>query len=312
MLLVVLVAGLVIAATAFLSLIEAAMVAVDELRLVTLLYNRPENKQAINKVFEKKREHLSAIVLLSTLISISGSTFLGAMAAKKFDDLWLAIFTALLAYFMLVFAKVLPKLLAVQIAGDVVGRCAPVIHILYTVTRPVLLLAMVWTRLLPKPVEQARSSDELRSIIKHYGKRGVIGKKQRKYAEAILTSDQKQLSQLVEHSQPVVCLDAGATVATVSTTLRTSPCKRYVVLQDNNPVGVVLYRHLARCMVNNDEHKSVGQLMRKTIALAPETTLHQAMKELQEARASFILLPEATVEQTRIISAKMLYQAILH
>lgn len=55
MLLVVLVAGLVIAATAFLSLIEAAMVAVDELRLVTLLYNRPENKQAINKIFEKKK-----------------------------------------------------------------------------------------------------------------------------------------------------------------------------------------------------------------------------------------------------------------
>ena len=287
------------------------MVAVDELRLVTLLYNSPDNKQAINKVFEKKREHLSAIVLLSTLISIAGSTFLGAMAARELNDLWLAIFTTLLAYFMLVFAKVLPKLLAVQIAGQVVGRCAPLIHGIYTVTRPVLLLALVWTRLLPKPVEQTRSRDELRSIIKHYGKRGVIGKKQRKFAEAVLTSDQKQLSQLVEHSQPVLCLSAEDTIAAVSTTLRTSPSKRYVVLQDDNPVGVVLYRHLARCMVNNDEHKTVGQLMRKTIILAPETSLHKAMTELQDARASFILLPGKAVEQTRIISAKMLYQAML-
>lgn len=311
MFLVVFIAGLVIAATSFLSLLEASVVAVDELRLVTLLYNSPDNKQAINKVFEKKREHLSAIVLLSTLISIAGSTFLGAMAARELNDLWLAIFTTLLAYFMLVFAKVLPKLLAVQIAGQVVGRCAPLIHGIYTVTRPVLLLALVWTRLLPKPVEQTRSRDELRSIIKHYGKRGVIGKKQRKFAEAVLTSDQKQLSQLVEHSQPVLCLNAEDTIAAVSTTLRTSPSKRYVVLQDNNPVGVVLYRHLARCMVNNDEHKTVGQLMRKTIILAPETSLHKAMTELQDARASFILLPGKAVEQTRIISAKMLYQAML-
>ena len=311
MFLVVFIAALVIAATSFLSLLEASVVAVDELRLVTLLYNSPDNKQAINKVFEKKREHLSAIVLLSTLISIAGSTFLGAMAARELNDLWLAIFTTLLAYFMLVFAKVLPKLLAVQIAGQVVGRCAPLIHGIYTVTRPVLLLALVWTRLLPKPVEQTRSRDELRSIIKHYGKRGVIGKKQRKFAEAVLTSDQKQLSQLVEHSQPVLCLSAEDTIAAVSTTLRTSPSKRYVVLQDNNPVGVVLYRHLARCMVNNDEHKTVGQLMRKTIILAPETSLHKAMTELQDARASFILLPGKAVEQTRIISAKMLYQAML-
>lgn len=311
MFLVVFIAALVIAATSFLSLLEASVVAVDELRLVTLLYNSPDNKQAINKVFEKKREHLSAIVLLSTLISIAGSTFLGAMAARELNDLWLAIFTTLLAYFMLVFAKVLPKLLAVQIAGQVVGRCAPLIHGIYTATRPVLLLALVWTRLLPKPVEQTRSRDELRSIIKHYGKRGVIGKKQRKFAEAVLTSDQKQLSLLVEHSQPVLCLSAEDTIASVSTTLRTSPSKRYVVLQDNNPVGVVLYRHLARCMVNNDEHKTVGQLMRKTIILAPETSLHKAMTELQDARASFILLPGKAVEQTRIISAKMLYQAML-
>ena len=311
MFLVVFIAGLVIAATSFLSLLEASVVAVDELRLVTLLYNSPDNKQAINKVFEKKREHLSAIVLLSTLISIAGSAFLGAMAARELSDLWLAIFTTLLAYFMLVFAKVLPKLLAVQIAGQVVGRCAPLIHGIYTVTRPVLLLALVWTRLLPKPVEQTRSRDELRSIIKHYGKRGVIGKKQRKFAEAVLTSDQKQLTQLVEHSQPVLCLSAEATVASVSATLRSSPSKRYVVLQDNKPVGVVLYRHLARCMVNNDEYKTVGQLMRKTIILAPETSLHRAMTELQDARASFILLPGKAVEQTRIISAKMLYQAML-
>ena len=296
MFLVVFIAGLVIAATSFLSLLEASVVAVDELRLVTLLYNSPDNKQAINKVFEKKREHLSAIVLLSTLISIAGSTFLGAMAARELNDLWLAIFTTLLAYFMLVFAKVLPKLLAVQIAGQVVGRCAPLIHGIYTVTRPVLLLALVWTRLLPKPVEQTRSRDELRSIIKHYGKRGVIGKKQRKFAEAVLTSDQKQLSLLVEHSQPVLCLSAEDTIASVSTTLRTSPSKRYVVLQDDNPVGVVLYRHLARCLVNNDEHKTVGQLMRKTIILAPETSLHKAMTELQDARASFILLPDKAVE----------------
>ena len=312
MFLVVLVAVLIIAATAFLSLLEASMFAVDELRLVTLLYNSPDNKQAINKVFKKKREHLSAIVLLSTLISISGSTFLGAMAARKLDDFWLAIFTVLLAYFMLVFAKVLPKLLAVQIAGQVVGRWAPLIHVIYTITRPVLLLAMIWTRLLPKPMAQAHSSDELRSIIRHYGKHGVIGKKQRKYAEAVLTSGRKRLSQLVEHSQSVICLSANETVASASATLRASPCKRYVVLQDNKPIGVVLYRHLARCLVNSEEHKSIAQLMRRTIILAPETTLNQAMKAVQKARAAFILLPGETVEQTRIISAKMLYQALLH
>ncbi|USE35371.1 CNNM domain-containing protein [Endozoicomonas sp. SCSIO W0465] len=311
MLLVVLFACLIVAATAFLSLLEASLVAVDELRLVTILYRRPDNKAAIQKVFQKKREHLSAIVLLSTLISISGSTFLGAMAAKEFNDLWMAIFTALLAYFMLVFAKVLPKLLAVQIADRVVARCSPFIQLMYRVTKPVLLLALVWTRLLPKLEEEARSSDELRSIIKHYNKRGVIGKRQRKLADAILTTHQRQLTELVEHSMPAVCLSSDTTVASVETTIRTYPCKRYVVLTDGRPAGIVLYRHIARCLVNGKHDISVGTLMRKTINLAPATTLHKAMTELHKARASIILLPGETVEQTRIVTAKKLYQALL-
>lgn len=311
MLLFILFACLIVAATAFLSLLEASVVAVDELRLVTLLYNSPDNKQAINKVFHKKREHLSAIVLLSTLVSISGSTFLGALGAREFSDIRLAIFTALLAYFMLVFAKVLPKLLAVQIAGQVVARCAPLIHLIYNVTRPVLLLALVWTRLLPRPAEEARSSDELRSIIKHYNKRGVIGKRQRKFAEAVLTSHRKTLEELVGRSQSVVCLRSMATVGSVITTLRAHPCKRYLVVNDNQPVGVVLYRHLARCLVNGDTDMHVGQLMRKTISMAPDTPLNKAMTELQQARVSIILLPGKTAEQVRIVTAKKLYQALL-
>ncbi|MGO0308181.1 CNNM domain-containing protein [Endozoicomonas acroporae] len=311
MLLVVLFACLIVAVTAFLSLLESSLVAVDELRLVTILYKRPDNKKAIQQVFQKKREHLSAIVLLSTLISISGSTFLGALAAREFNDLWMVIFTALLAYFMLVFAKVLPKLLAVQIADRVVARYSPFIHLMYSVTRPVLLLALVWTRLLPKPVEEDRSSDELRSIIKHYNKRGVIGKRQRKLADAVLTSHQRQLTELVECSIPAVCLLSEATVASVETTIRSYPCKRYVVLTDGKPTGIVLYRHIARCLVNEEADISVGELMRKTINLAPETTLHEAMTALQEARASIILLLGETVEQTRIVTAKKLYQALL-
>ncbi|WP_419533079.1 CNNM domain-containing protein [Endozoicomonas sp.] len=311
MLLVVFFALFIVAITAFLSLLESSVVAIDELRLVTILYKKPRNQEAVKLVFQKKREHLSAIVLLSTLVSISGSTLLGALAAKEFNDLWLAVFTALLAYCMLVFAKVLPKLLAVQIAEKVVVQWAPLIRLIYTLTRHVLMLALFWTRILPHHVEEARSSDDLRSIIKHYNKRGVIGKRQRKLAEAVLSSHQKNLEELVARSIPAVCLSSEDTVASVEKTMKLSPCKRYVVLADGQPVGVVLYRHLARCLVNGEANMTVGELMRKTINLAPETSLHEAMTELHETRASIILLLGETVEQTRIVTAKKLYQALL-
>ncbi|MFK0573933.1 CNNM domain-containing protein [Endozoicomonas sp.] len=311
MLLLVFFACFIVAFTAFLSLLESSVVAIDELRLVTILYKNPRNQEAIQMVFQKKREHLSGIVFLSTLVSISGSTVLGALAARAFNDLWLAVFTALLAYCMLVFAKVLPKLLAVQTADKVVIQWAPVIRLIYVLTRHILLLAMFWTRILPHHKEAIRSNDDLRGIIRYYNKRGVTGKSQRKLAEAVLSSHQKNLAELVEHSIPAVCLPSEVTVASVEETLRSFPCKRYIVLKDNQPAGIVLYRHLARCMVNSDAEMSVGELMRKTINLAPETSLHEAVTELHETRASIILLLGETVEQTRIVTAKKVFQALL-
>ena len=233
------------------------------------------------------------------------------MAAKEFNDLWLTIFTALLAYCMMVFAKVLPKLLAVQIGEQVVIRWSPLIHLIYKLTRYILQLALVWTRLLPGQVEKTRSSNELRSIIKHFNKRGVIGKRQRKQAEAVLMSDQRKLAELATNTTPAVCLVANTTVASVEPTLRAFPCKRYVVLENNQPSGVALYRHLARCLVNGETGVTVKELMQPAIHLQPDTSLHEAMAELHTARVSMILLTGETVEQTRIVTAKKLYRSLL-
>ncbi|MGB0360726.1 MAG: CNNM domain-containing protein [Endozoicomonas sp.] len=312
MLLVVLYAFCIVTITAFLSLLESSVVAINELRLVTILHRQPQRKEIIQKVFRKKREHLSSIVLLSTIVSISGSTFLGALAAKEFNDLWLVAFTAILAYVMMVFAKVLPKLIAVQLADRVVVRWCSLIHWLYLFSRPVLHLALVWLHVLPTPSEVVRSGDELRSIIRHYNKKGLIGKRQRRLAEAVLTSHNRQLAELTGLPFiPNTCLPFDASVESIRPIIQATPCKRYIVLKDEKPAGIVLYRHVARCLVNDEGDTLVNTLLQEAINLSPETSLHEAMKALQKSRSSMILITGYTIENTRIITAKMLYQALL-
>lgn len=311
MLLAVAVALLIVAVTAYLSLLESSVIGIDELKLVTILSRKPHNKEAVKAIFRRKREHLSSIVLLSTLVSISGSTYIGALAARELNDMGLAVFTALLAYCMLVFAKMLPKVRAVQVAEDVVIKRASLIRVIYRVTRPVLMLALFWVKLFPGKASEKQSSDELRSIIKHYNKRGVIGKSQRRMAEAALVANQRTLADLLVESGPLVSLPLNASVATIEDTLRNNPCKRYVVLDGNQPVGVVLYRHLARSLVSGRSDMTIGELVRRTISLPPDTPLSEAVSEFQEARVSVAILPGETPESTRFITVKQVYRALL-
>ena len=138
MLLVVVVAALIVLLTAALSVIESAIIYVDELRLSTILRNKPKHRDDIKYIIRRKDRHLSSMVVLITLISIAGSSVIGAIAARTFDDLGLAIFTALLTYCMLVFAKILPKLYAMQVADKVLDRTAPFVRFVAFLLRPVI------------------------------------------------------------------------------------------------------------------------------------------------------------------------------
>ncbi len=311
MLLVVAVAFLIVTLTAYLSLLESSVLGIDDLRLATILRKDLPNRARVKKIFKRKREHLSSLVMISTLVSIAGSSSVGALAARELDSIGLAVFTALLTYCMLVFAKVLPKVLAGQMAEDIVVERAFLICFICMITKPVLGLALIWVRVLPLKAATSESSDDLRSIIRHYNKRGVIGGDQRKLAEMALALQQQTLADLLTDNEPMICLSAHARVESIEETLRTLPLKRYVVISEGEPVGVVLYRHLARCLFKGDREITVGNLIRESVVLQPETTLFEAINALHSAGASIALLHGESPESVRFVTAKQVYRALL-
>ncbi|MGI9281692.1 MAG: CNNM domain-containing protein [Endozoicomonas sp.] len=311
MLLVVAVACLIVAFTAILSIIESAIIYVDDLRLATILRNKPENKDDIKYIIKNKEAHLSSMVMLITLISISGSSLIGAIAARHFNDTGLAIFTALLTYCMLVFAKILPKLFAVQMAAPVLNHSARFVRVICFLLRPLLKMTLVWARLFRIEKAQEPSRDELKGIIRHFNKSGVIEREERKMAELALKMNQKTLAALTTEDGPMVWLSSDSKVDDVQAFICEHSYKRYLVVENEKVVGIVLYRHITSCLVKGHSNKTVGDLVRQVIFMDEGNTLLDAVKAFGNARASVALLAGQNPEQTRMVTAKQVYQAIL-
>lgn len=311
MLLVVAVAAAIVVLTAILSLIESAIIYVDDLRLATILRRKPANSEDIKYVIRRKDTHLSSMVVLITLISISGSSLIGAIAAQQMDDLGVALFTALLTYCMLVFAKILPKLFAAQLAEPILSRTARFVRVVCFVLRPVLKMTLVWVRFFSIQTANEPTRDELRGIIKHYNKSGVIDRAERKFAEQALQVNQTTVASLTSEEVLMVWLPAEATVAEVQGLICESPYKRYLVVDNNQVCGIVLYRHLTRCLVANTHDKKVGELAREVVVLEESCTLLEAVQAFKKSNYSVAILPGSKPESTRMISAKQVYQAIL-
>ncbi|WP_194842470.1 CNNM domain-containing protein [Endozoicomonas sp. OPT23] len=311
MLLVVAVAILIVIATAVLSIIESAIIYVDDLRLATLLRHKPSRADDIKYIIRNKDSHLSSMVVLITLISIAGSSLIGAIAARQLNDISLAVFTALLTYCMLVFAKILPKLFAVRMAEPVLNHSARFVRVICMLLRPFLKLTLVWAKIFRIEPASEPTRDELRSILKHFNKTGIIEREERDLAELALKMHQRTLEALAGDECRMVWLPSDASVADVQENICSNPYKRYLVVKDNDVVGVVLYRHITSCLVNGDLDKTVGELAKKAVFLDQDSTLLDAMRAFGKERVSVALLSGREPEETRMITAKQVYRAIL-
>ena len=311
MLLVVAVATLIILLTAALSVIESAIIYVDELRLSAILKNKSRHRDDVKYIIRRKDQHLSSMVVLITLISIAGSSLVGAMAARQFNDMGLAVFTALLTYCMLVFAKILPKLYAVQIAEEVLDYSAPFVRIITFLLRPVIRFTLIWTRLFGMQEKRKPTLEELKGIIRHYNKTGIIAKEERRMLEQTLMVNQVTLSDLLIDSGPTVYLHAEATLADVQERVLDNPYKRYLVVEGGDTTGIVLYRHLAGNLIQGQRELKVRELARPVAWLEPDATLLEAMQALHESRSSVALLRGTDPASTRMVTAKQIYRAIL-
>ena len=311
MLLVVVVAALIVLVTAALSVIESAIIYVDDLRLSTILRHNPRHREDIKYIIKRKDQHLSSMVVLITLISIAGSSMIGAMAARYFNDLGLALFTAGLTYCMLVFAKLLPKLYSVQIAEQVLEVAAPFVRFVAFLLRPMIRFTLIWTRLFTIKQKTQPNLEELRGIIQHYSKTGIIGQEERNILDQALTSNRTTLSSLLQDTGPTVYLFAEDTLRDVRERVLNQPFKRYLVVEDGKTTGIVLYRHLTSSLIRGEYDKKVGELAKSVAWLEPDVTLLEAMQTMHETRSSVALLMGAAPENTRMVTAKQIYRAIL-
>ncbi|MDD7804844.1 MAG: CNNM domain-containing protein [Endozoicomonas sp. (ex Botrylloides leachii)] len=312
MLLVVVVAVCIILITGFFSMLEAVIISIDDLRLARILRKNPLREKDIKYVIHNKSDHLSSIVLITTIISIAGSSMVGALAAGHLDNLTLTLFTGLLTYFMLVFAKVLPKLVAVQIAPQVLEALAPVVRIACRLLKPLLWCVMLWSRMLRFKRADKITRDDLRSIIKYYSKSGVIGREESFIAEHALNIHNRRLTDLLADQGPMIWLPSDATIESIYEKVKHSNYKRYIVISQGRATGIVLYRHLARAVLNGEQHKTIGDLAKQAIFLEPETTLLEALEMFRSAKASVAILPGDSPEESKFITVKQIYRAILH
>ena len=131
----------------------------------------------LNRLLKRVDEPISAILTLNTIAHTVGAAMGGAIALEVFGDGWIALFSALLTFVILVFSEIIPKTLGATYWRALSIPTAYVLVFLVVALKPILLPLSWFTRLIqPRGGERVTVSRAEIEVLAEIGRReGILG-----------------------------------------------------------------------------------------------------------------------------------------
>lgn len=297
------------------ALVESAIMVMDDIKFHLFINRSDVNdnvKTRVQKIINKKDKHVTAMVVAITFTSILGSSLLGALAAKYLSKEHVIIFTITLTYLMLVFARTLPKIVASYDYEKILIKWAWIARGSYFINYPFILLTIMWIKIFKLESKRQMSLNELKMIIKHYRKNGIIDKAEQKMLEKIFIIKQEKVSDVVEKIETII-MDYNEKIDSYIYAFENDKNKRFFVKNDDKFVGIVFFRDVAAEIVKgNIQDLKVSDFSRSAVVLDDDDNLMDVIVELKEKNSTLgIVIDEETNTPVGTVTLKQIYNHIL-
>ncbi len=198
----------------FCSLLEVTLFSV---RISALLERRAAGGTGAVRLLDIKQNRIddaiSAILILNTVATTVGATFVGAQAAALFGKDWVGLVSALLTILLLVISEIIPKTLAARYAGQLSGFVGNALAQLLRIMAPVLVVTRTLVRLLARRQRERFTRREFAMLVGAAPQEGAISLAEAMLIGNLIYSREVLLKDVMTPRPVMFMLDARQTVA---------------------------------------------------------------------------------------------------
>lgn len=309
-------AFLVVFVSGFVALFESAIVYTDEVKLQYVLQKsqaKERTSKTLKNIINNKDKYLSSLAIVGTMTNILGSSIIGALAAKTLSGTSLTIFVGTMLYFMLVFSKILPKVIAVSKYDVILLNFFWIIRIAKLLTSPLLIFTLFWFKVF-KPENKRMSVKELQLIINHFAKHESLTQTEGRMLDNILSLKKKTVEDILNNkNHELIILNSKRKIKKYRQKLVETKTKRYLVEKDGKIIGIAFYRDIANKLLervgneNTLPQPKVGDCLKEAIIIKSNADLLTAMTLFKESKEQYAIVVNNYNKEIGIITAKQLY-----
>ncbi|WP_415912736.1 CNNM domain-containing protein [Neptuniibacter sp. QD37_11] len=274
----------VLTSSAFLSLSEASVVALNlikgkaiNMKIDTL------SSRALLKVLTDKKRYLSTIIILNTAVNVGGGILIGILSAAVLNDWMNTAVSIIFTLSILYGAEMVPKLYASSNPEEVGLIVAKPLIVLEVLIRPMLWLSRkICAPFLKSGGTDSITMEDVKFIIEESETSGMITSTAKELMNNTLHLNEKTAADIMTCRTEIECLSVDTVLADNKDAILNCKHKRLAVVNaDGMFIGSVHKAELLSSILRGECGRSVRDFMMPIIATSTTTPLSNLLAEFE-------------------------------
>lgn len=267
MLLVILIIS-VLLASGVCSMTEAAILSLPLIRARIMYEKKRPGAQDLLFIKENIHSAVATIVILNNAVNIIGAIFVGQMAAKRFGNQFLGVFSAVLTMAIIIIAEVIPKTIGEHHKAAVSLASAKILKILMWIFTPVVKTMAILMRPFRRKRKRPWVTEEEIKILLRLGRAaGTVELDEETLINRVFKLNDLNARQMMKPLENIYALDGARTLLEEKERIMDSPYSRIAVFERNplNIVGISRQRALLKEIANDNYNVQIKKFISKPV-----------------------------------------------
>jgi putative hemolysin len=312
--------SILIVLSAFFSGSETALVSVNKIRIRHLADTGDKKASKLIKLLENPEQFLTAILIGNNIVNISASVLAADAALTTFGDSGIAIATALMTLFILVFGEVFPKTLASRHSESISLYVAGPIRIVIYILNPlvwVLTEVINFMIVLLGGKERVKhpfvTEEKIKMMLRVGEKEGTIEKHEREIIHNVFELSDTKASEVMTPLENLVCIEESKTIDNALSLINESGHTRIPVYKQtfDNIVGMIYAKDFLKFKDHELSMTQIHQVLRPILIVKAGRKIYPILKELQQKKMNISVVIDDNKKVIGLVSIEDILEELV-
>ena len=289
----ILIIALSLVAIAILSGSESSFIAVNKIRIRSLLEKGDSRARAVQKILDEHDKFFSAVILSGNLFTVLATSIGTALSLKYFGENGIIIATIMMTFLTVIFGELAPKTFAVTHSEKVSLLLARPLAFYIRLISPLVWIFKITSNLIirmlggkKKSVSPFVTEEEIKTMINIGEEEGTLEEEEKQMLHKVFAFGDKVVTEAMVPRTEIVSISDDSTVGDALKLVLEEGYSRYPVVKENidSVTGILYVKDIVKQMAQGkiENYTPITEIVREAYYIPENKMVTELLDEMQK------------------------------